>query len=368
VYKHLAPHPSHLTEKMKILAIDIGAGTQDILLFDSEKKIENCISLVLPTPSKFLAEKIKKVKKHLFIRGDTIGGGSIVRAIHLHLKKGYRVVMEESAAYSIRNDLDEVISMGIEVKGQPDFTHFQELKIYEIDLPLFRNFLFRNFLAHFGEDFSFDVIAIAVQDHGIAPQGISDRAFRFENMERMLRKDNRPETFHFTEDIIPKHYLRMRSAVTAVRRTSTAPILLMDTSFSAILGCVNEVKGPSLIVNVGNGHTIAALLIDGKIEGLYEHHTHELTPERLEHDLKRLVRGELSGKEVFDRNGHGAITLKPFDEDVSISVTGPNRDLFKGTSLQFTYAAPAGNTMMTGPMGLVKAALYRFQEAGSRRP
>jgi uncharacterized protein (DUF1786 family) len=43
---------------MKILAIDIGAGTQDILLFDSNKKIENCISLVLPTPSKFISEKL----------------------------------------------------------------------------------------------------------------------------------------------------------------------------------------------------------------------------------------------------------------------------------------------------------------------
>ena len=31
---------------MKILAIDIGAGTEDVLLFDSRKKIENCTSLV----------------------------------------------------------------------------------------------------------------------------------------------------------------------------------------------------------------------------------------------------------------------------------------------------------------------------------
>jgi len=41
-------------------------------------------------------------------------------------------------------------------------------------------------------------------------------------------------------------------------------------------------------------------------------------------------------------------------------VTGPNRDIFKGTSFKFIYAAPGGNTMMTGPMGLVRAAQYRF--------
>ena len=132
----------------------------------------------------------------------------------------------------------------------------------------------------------------------------------------------------------------------------------MDTAFSAILGCVDEANGPSLVVNVGNGHTIAALLIDRKIEGLYEHHTHELTAARLERDLGRFVRGELSSREVYEANGHGVVTLKPYFADVSLLVTGPNRDLFKGTSLKFHYAAPGGNTMMTGPMGLVKAAQY----------
>jgi uncharacterized protein (DUF1786 family) len=341
---------------MKILAIDIGAGTQDILLFDSKKKIENCTSLVLPTPSKIFAEKLKTIVGDVYIFGDTIGGGSLGRAILRHLQKGFRVVMEESSAYSIRNDLDEVKSMGIEVGSKPESNHFQELKIQEIDLPLLQNFL-----SHFGENLNVDVIAVAVQDHGVSPKGVSDRAFRFENMETMLRKDNRPEAFQFSEDSIPGYYLRMRSAVKAVRRTSSTPVLVIDTSFSAILGCVDEVTGPSLIVNVGNGHTIAALLIDRKIEGLYEHHTHELTPKRLEHDLRLFVRGELSNKEVFEGNGHGVITLRPYKGEVSVFVTGPNRDLFKDTSFKFIYAAPGGNTMMTGPLGLVKAAQYRFR-------
>jgi len=340
---------------MKVLAIDIGAGTQDILLFDSEKKIENCVSLVLPTPSKFLAEKLKTMKSDVYIHGDTIGGGSLGRAILRHLQKGYRVVMEESAAYSIRNDLDEVRSMGIEVGKRPETGHFQEIEIREINLPLLEKFL-----SDFGENLRVDVMAVAVQDHGVSPKGISDRAFRFENMERMLRKDNRPETFHFLEDSIPDYYLRMKSAVAAVKRSSSVPVLVMDTCFSAILGCLDETIDPSLVVNAGNGHTIAALLLERRIEALYEHHTHELTPQKLESDLRLLVRGELSGKKVFEENGHGAITFKPFLGDVSVIVTGPHRDLFKDTSLRFTYAAPGGNTMMTGPMGLVRAAQYRF--------
>jgi uncharacterized protein (DUF1786 family) len=340
---------------MKILAIDIGAGTQDIFLFDSQKKIENCISFVLPTPSKFFAEKLKTIESHVYIRGDTIGGGSLGRAILHHIQKGHRVVMEESAAFSIRNDLDEVRSMGIGVGERPEIDHFQELEIREVNLPLLEKFL-----SNFGEDLKVDVIAIAVQDHGVSPKGVSDRVFRFENMERMLRKDNRSDIFHFLEDSIPDYYLRMRSAVAAVKRTSSVPVLVMDTCFSAILGCLDEVTGPSLIVNVGNGHTIAALLLERKIEALYEHHTHELTPKKLESELRLLIRGELSGKKVFEENGHGAITLKPFHGEVSVIVTGPNRDLFKGTSFKFIYAAPGGNTMMTGPMGLVRAAQFRF--------
>jgi uncharacterized protein (DUF1786 family) len=340
---------------MRIFAIDIGAGTQDILLFDSEKKIENCISLVLPTPSKFFAERLKTIENHVYIHGDTIGGGSLGRAILRHIQKGYRVIMEESAAYSIRNDLDEVKSMGIEVGRKPETKHFEDLEIQEVDL-----IIFEKFLSNFGEDLQVDVIGIAVQDHGVSPKGVSDRAFRFENMERMIRKDNRPETFHFLEDSIPNYCLRMRSAVAAVKRNSSAPVLVMDTCFSAILGCLEEVTRPSLVVNVGNGHTVAALLLERKIEALYEHHTHELTPKKLENDLRLLIQGELSGKKVFEENGHGAFTLKPHPGEVAVIVTGPNRDLFKETSFQYIYAAPGGNTMMTGPMGLVRAAQYRF--------
>jgi len=241
------------------------------------------------------------------------------------------------------------------VGKKPEIDPIQELEIREIDLvPLER------FLVQFGLNLQVDVIAIAVQDHGVSPKGVPDRAFRFENIERMLRSDNRPEAFHFLENSIPDHYLRMKSAVAAAKRSFSVPVLVMDTAFSAILGCLEETSGPSLIVNVGNSHTIAALILERKIEGLYEHHTHELTAERMEHDLRLFTRGELEGEKVFKENGHGAVTLKPLPGGFPVIVTGPNRDLFRKTSFPYTFAAPGGNTMMTGPMGLVRAAQYRF--------
>ena len=148
---------------MRILAIDVGAGTQDILLFDTEKNIENCTSLVLPAPSRVFAKSLSALKGDVYIQGDTIGGGFLTRAILQHLQKGYRVVMEELAAYSIRNDLDEVRSMGIEIGDNPRDNSFQIFEVREFDLRLLQHFLSR-----FGEDLDTDVlVAIAVQDHGV---------------------------------------------------------------------------------------------------------------------------------------------------------------------------------------------------------
>ena len=36
---------------MQILAIDVGTGTQDILLFDTEKEPENALKMVMPSPT-----------------------------------------------------------------------------------------------------------------------------------------------------------------------------------------------------------------------------------------------------------------------------------------------------------------------------
>ena len=35
---------------MKILAIDVGTGTQDIIYYNTEKEVENSIKVVLPSP------------------------------------------------------------------------------------------------------------------------------------------------------------------------------------------------------------------------------------------------------------------------------------------------------------------------------
>ena len=96
----------------QIFAIDIGAGTEDVLLYDDTKKeIENCVKMVLPSPSQVLAAKVReatRLYKDVFVEGDIIGGGAFAFALRNHVEKGLRVVMTENAAYTVRNDLDQV--------------------------------------------------------------------------------------------------------------------------------------------------------------------------------------------------------------------------------------------------------------------
>ncbi|MCK7485423.1 MAG: hypothetical protein MZU97_07575 [Bacillus subtilis] len=45
---------------MKILAVDIGTGTQDIFLYDSNLDLENGFKLVLPSPTMMVHRRLKQ--------------------------------------------------------------------------------------------------------------------------------------------------------------------------------------------------------------------------------------------------------------------------------------------------------------------
>jgi hypothetical protein len=63
------------------------------------------------------------------------------------------------------------------------------------------------------------------------------------------------------------------------------PLLVMDTAPAAVLGALEDavLAHPSAIIaNIGNFHTLAFRYTDGKITGVFEHHTGELKPGQLE--------------------------------------------------------------------------------------
>jgi len=355
---------------MKILALDIGAGTEDILLYDKKQCIENCVKMVLPSPSLVYAAKVRKATRlcqDLFIKGDIIGGGAFASALKDHLEVGLRVVMTEKAAYSIRNNLDEVREFGIEIGHESPSTNFngKTLIIEEINITRLREFL-----TDFNEMLSdVDVVAVAVQDHGVSPKGTSNRRFRIQKMRELLENNPHPESLAFKEDEVPSCFLRMKSAVQASKRQlPEAEVLVMDTSPAAILGCLEDpVLGdadPVLAVNVGNSHTMAAIISKERIIGLIEHHTRLLNPEKIERLLVDFADGKLSDEDVFNDEGHGLFFLEEppsFSKIKRVVATGPNRNILAKTDLSVHFAAPAGDVMMTGPIGLVEAAKKKFK-------
>ena len=355
----------------KILAIDIGAGTEDILLYDEAKNVENCIKMILPAPSIVHATAVNHatmLRKDVFVRGYTIGGGEFATSLLRHLKKGLRVIMTESAAYSIRNDLNEVKQLGIEVwrsEKPPKGFRGEVLNINEINLSELDAFLSRK-NASLSD---VDVTAIAVQDHGVSPEGISNRRFRMEKMREQLSRRRRPEDLAFKEDEVPIYFIRMSSAIRASKsQFPNSKVIVMDTSLAAIAGCLQDPlvaeEESVLVVNMGNGHTLAAIILKGEVGGIMEHHTQLMTPSRLKRLLRGFADGELTDEEVFNEGGHGvAFAKKPigFSKIDLIAVTGPNRHLIEKAGVEAYFASPAGDMMMTGPMGLVAAAKRKYQ-------
>jgi len=358
----------------KILAIDIGAGTEDILLYDEAKNIENCVKMILPTPSIVHAASVDHATmlgEDIFVKGYTIGGGEFTSSVMRHLNRGFRVIMTENTAYSIRNDLDEVNELGIEVQRgakPPRGFRGEVLDISEINLKELDVFLSRK-NASLSD---VDVVSIAVQDHGVSSKGTSNRRFRMEKIKEQLMRSVRPEDFAFKEDEVPRYFIRMNSAVRASKsQFPNSKVMVMDTSIAAIAGCLQdsrvEEEESVLAVNLGNGHTMAAIVFKGEICGITEHHTQLLTPMKLRRLLRGFADGELTDEDVFKEGGHGvAFVTKPlgFSNIGLIAATGPNRHLIEKAGIQAHFATPAGDMMMTGPIGLVAAAKRKHRRRG----
>ena len=92
---------------------------------------------------------------------------------------------------------------------------------------------------------------------------------------------------------------------------------------------------------------------------MFEHHTSSLTGESLERYIKRLASGEITHEEVYNDHGHGAHVLNRISKIEKVIVSGPKRELIEKTNLDWHHAAPGGDVMMTGTVGLIKTIMGR---------
>lgn len=344
---------------MKLLAIDIGTGTQDILLFDTGTEVENCLQLIMPSPTVLVARQIREATARgddVLLTGSIMGGGPSNWAADDHLRAGKRVFATPSAAKSFNDDLDEVRKSGIEIVNEDEaagLSRVQRIELRDVDLDA----LAKAFAA-FGLDLQFDALAVAVFDHGNSPPGYSDRLFRFDFLAERLRQFNSAAAFAFMSDQIPARLTRMKAVANGV--LGDVPLLLMDTAPAAILGALEDARvrahPNAVIANIGNFHTLAFRYTRSKITGVFEHHTGELKPAQLENFIAQLAAGTLTHDAVFNSQGHGALMLDARAQPLDfLAVVGPRRGVLLKSRFRPYFATPYGDMMLAGCFGLARA-------------
>jgi len=347
----------------RILAIDVGSGTQDILLYEEGKPMENCVQMVLPSPTRLAAQKIgaaTALKKSIFLSGNTMGGGPSSWAASEHLRAGLGVYAAESAALTISDNLEEVRKQGIRITARPPRGGIKII-LRDVDLPALRRAL-RPFQITLPEAF-----AVAVQDHGFNPRG-SNRRFRFQYWENFLEAGGN------LSDLIYRLPPRYMTRMLAVQKDAPGA-WVMDTCAAAVWGILCDPIAAAkqeegfIALNIGNQHTLGALIRGDRVWGIFEHHTGRMTREKLQTILERFPKKAVTNDEIFQDQGHGCAFHPGYSRGRRgfrfVAVTGPRRSLVEG--LGYYPAAPYGNMMLAGCFGLVSALKAKFGSEGTSK-
>jgi len=358
---------------MRILCIDVGRGTQDILFYDSTQRLENCCSLVLPSPvvlaQKRLEAGIRKKQDVLFY-GTNMGGFPLEKYVAKQQHQGRKIWATPEAAATFADNLEEVVEAGVELVDMAEAERLKRrsgvcaIRLGDVDLEALR----AGFAA-FGVEWELDGLAVAVQDHGAAPPGVSDRRFRFEFYARMLEQDTTLLDWAYAREDIPERLTRMQAVADAL--ADWPRVVVMDTGMAAVLGCLEDEAVREMeecvVLNVGNGHTLAVYLRGERVVGLWEHHTSLLDAAKIGRLVEELVSGTLDGEAIFAELGHGGYLRPDYQPPASpppVFVTGPNRELLhSGRSPgggRYHFVSPHGNMMLTGAYGLLRAYLALF--------
>jgi uncharacterized protein (DUF1786 family) len=360
---------------VKILTVDIGTGTQDIFLYNSQLDLENGFKLVVPSPTMIVHRRLKECtrrKEAVLLSGVTMGGGPSAWAAEAHVQAGLPLYATPSAARSFNDDLQAVRLMGVQVLSEDEALRLPA-SVTRLELKDFNFSAITRSLEHFGvhlDDLA--AVAVAVFDHGDSPPGYSDRQFRFDYLDARIRRENRLSAFAYRAEQVPPVMTRLQAVVDSAQGID-APLLVMDTAPAAVLGATLDRRVGEqprvMVANVGNFHTLAFRLGPGGIEGVFEHHTGLVDLPRLEALLISLADGSLAHADVFEDHGHGALVYDPTplsleDGSFGVAVTGPRRGLMGASRLRPYFAVPYGDMMIAGCFGLLAAAADVLPEVG----
>ncbi len=335
-----------------ILAIDVGSGTQDILLYIPGKSLENCPKLVMPSRTQIVAQQIKLATAEgadIYLNGYLMGGGACSAALKSHIRAGYRAFALPHAAKTFNDNLEIVKKLGVEiVSEQPAGT--KGIALADIDLVALGQAL-----NAFGLGLP-NRYAVAIQDHGEAV-GQSNREFRFTLWRSFILGGGDLGELIFSA--APVYFTRMRSV-----QASVPNAWVMDTGAAAVWGILSDPLSQTkqqqglIALNIGNSHTLGVLVKGSRVLGIFEHHTGLITPDFLAEQVAKFKAGELTHQEVFAAGGHGAYIHPEYKGDFDfVALTGPRWEMANG--LEAYRVAPFGDMMLTGCFGLISAIRAR---------
>jgi len=347
----------------RILTIDIGAGTMDILYFDTESDLH--YKAVVRSPVRTVAQRVLAAPGRLLVVGTEMGGGAVSQALKRRAAEG-EVLISEAAAMTLSHDLEKVRALGLEViddeRSRELLAGGDYTPLALADLELDR---IQGIVEGFGVAFDFDTVGVCVQDHGVAPPGVSPLDYRHNHYRPILDAQPSPDALLFRSEEVPEDMSRLRAVRDVARSLPSPTVYVMDSGMAAILGATLDARvlrcKRAIVLDVATSHTVAACFDGDELCGFFEFHTKDIRLERMDSLLQELADGQLEHAQILAEGGHGAYTRRAlgFDSVEIILSTGPRRALLAGSSHEIVLGAPLGDNMMTGTAGLLEAIRRR---------
>lgn len=347
----------------RYLLLDIGAGTLDLLCYDSVR--DQHFKAVVRSPVRVVADEIRNTHGKLVVTGGEMGGGPVSQAL-IDRARSVDVAMSASSAATVHHDVKRVTDLGIrvidtaaaeELTADPDFSHIRtgDIQIERL----------RRLVEGLGVVFEFDAVAVCAQDHGAAPSGVSHLDYRHRIFTAALESDPAPQALLYPADQVPRTMNRLATLVQDAQMLPAKRVYVMDSGMAAILGASMDGlamgKERILVLDVATSHTVGAAMENGRLGGFFEYHTQDVTAPLLDRLLVDLADGRLTHRQILASGGHGAYIRSAFGYDSvqAIIATGPRRRLVSDCRLPIVFGAPWGDNMMTGTVGLMEAVRQR---------
>jgi uncharacterized protein (DUF1786 family) len=347
----------------RFLMLDIGAGTLDLLYYDTLSGEH--FKAVMPAPVRQVAAEIEQTQGPLVVRGVEMGGGPVSDALCRRAQTAEVVVSAEAAA-TLHHDLDKVRGWGLNISDDTTIERlWNDPRYTALTLEDVQPERITQILTGMGLALEFEAVALCGQDHGVAPKGFSHLEFRHTLFQRLLEESPQPHRLLFAANEVPGAFNRLKAMARSARRFNTREVYVMDSGMAAMAGAAQDAqasgKEPILILDVATSHTVVAALEGDQVAGFVEYHTRDITLPRLENLLQELADGRIGHNQILAEGGHGAYLRKSvgFDRVQAIIATGPKRRLLAESRLPIVWGAPWGDNMMTGTVGLLEALRRR---------